>query len=90
MAVQHLSAFLSGVLQGLHLGRVPHTIAAVFGMVSRFLHCATVTGTAVLLVFILRQVLQASRMLQARLCFIRLLFLLLLATAGALPCAKQG
>lgn len=35
MAVQHLTAFLSGVLQGRHLGRIPHTTAAV-GMVSRF------------------------------------------------------
>lgn len=87
MAVQHLSAFLSGVLQGLHLGRVPHTTAAVFGMVSRFYIVRLLLD---LLVFILRQVLQASRMLQARLCFIRLRFLLLLATAGALPCAMQG
>ncbi len=91
MAVQHLIAFLSGVLQGRHLSRVPHTTAAVLGMVSRFLHCAAVHWYCCALgVPVPRQVSQASRMLQARLCFIGLLFLLLLATAGALPCAKQG
>ena len=90
MAVQHLIAFLSGVLQGLYLGRVSHTTAAVLGMVSRFLHCAAVQWCCCALgVTVPRQVLQASRMLQTRLCFVRMLCLLLLAT-GALPCAKQG
>ena len=52
MAGQHLIAFLSGVLQGRHLGRVSHTTAAVFGMVSRQYIVRLFSGAAVLLVLL--------------------------------------
>ncbi len=91
MAVQHLIAFLSGVLQGRHLGRVLYTTPAVFWNGKLFffivrlllvLLCSwcscSQTGLASK-----QNALGAAVLHQTAL-------LLLLAPAGAWPCAKQS